>query len=69
MFSVPEGRAANQPLWVAIFKPPIAALLPGARVSLFVIGSPARVDAFSASGDSLPSAAFCAGVAGASIRV
>ena len=40
---MPEGRAANQPLAVATFKPPMAALLPGACVSLAVIGSPASV--------------------------
>ena len=43
MFSVPEGRAANQPLSVTTFSPPIGAPLPGAEVSLAVIGSPARV--------------------------
>ena len=39
---MPEGRAANQPLAATTFKPPIGSLLPGARVSLAVIGSPAR---------------------------
>src|SRR5256885_8515312 len=29
MFSVPDGRAANHPLAVTTFKPPMAALLPG----------------------------------------
>ena len=38
MFSVPEGRAANQPLAVTTFSPPTGALLPGARVSLAAIG-------------------------------
>ena len=33
MFSVPDGLAANQPLAATTFKPPIGALLPGARVS------------------------------------
>ena len=33
MFSVPEGRAANHPLAVTTFRPPIAAPLPGAFVS------------------------------------
>ena len=33
MFSVPEGRTANQPLLATTFKPPIGALLAGARVS------------------------------------
>ena len=69
MFSVPEGRAANQPLAVMTFRPPIEALLPGALVSLAVIGSPASVDAVTASGDNFPSLAFCSGVAGASMRV
>ena len=41
MFSVPEGRAANQPLAVTTLRPPIGAPLPGAAVSLAVIGSPA----------------------------
>ena len=47
----------------------MAAPLPGARVSLATIGSPASVAAVTASGASLPSAAFSAGVAGASTRV
>ena len=50
MFSVPDGRAANQPLAATTLSPPIAALLPGARVSLAVIGSPARSDALTAAG-------------------
>jgi hypothetical protein len=29
MFSVPDGRAANQPFAVTTFSPPIGALLPG----------------------------------------
>ena len=69
MLSVPEGRAANQPLAVTTFKPPIGALLPGALVSLAMIGSPASCDAVTASGDSFASLAFCSGVAGASMRV
>ena len=69
MFSVPEGRAANQPLAATTFRPPIGASLPGARVSLAVIGSPARRDSLTASGESLCSLAFCSGVAGASMRV
>jgi hypothetical protein len=36
---------------------------------LATIGSPAIADAWTASGDSLASLAFCAGVAGASMRV
>ena len=69
MFSVPDGRAANQPFADVTFKPPMAALLPGAFVSLAVIGSPANVVVVTISGDSFFSAAFCAGVAGASMRV
>jgi len=69
MLSVPEGRAANQPLAVTTFKPPIGALFPGAWVSLALIGSPARVDAFTASDDNSRSFAFCSAVAGASMRV
>ena len=52
-------RAANQPLAATTFRPPIGALLPGARVSFAVIGSPARVDSLTASGDSSCSLAFC----------
>ena len=44
--------------------PPIGALLPGARVSLAVIGSPARSDALTSAGSSFCSRAFCSGVAG-----
>ena len=55
MFSVPEGRAENQPLAVMTFNPPIEALLPGAWVSLAVIWSPASADAVTASGDNFPS--------------
>ena len=47
----------------------MGALFPGARVSLAVIGSPARVDALTSSGDSWASRAFCASVTGASRRV
>ena len=42
---------------------------PAARVSLAMMGSPAIVEAWTASGDNVASAAFCAGVAGASTRV
>ena len=65
---MPEGRAANQPFSVTTLSPPIGASLPGAFVSRATIGSPASVSAFTASGESLPSAAFCSRVAGASIR-
>ena len=69
MFSVPEGRAANQPVAVSTFSPPMAAPLPGARVSFAVIGSPARSASLTLSGASFSSFAFSAGVAGASMRV
>ena len=42
--------------------------MPGALVSVAVIGSPASSVAVTCSGDSLPSTAFSSGVAGASIR-
>src|SRR4029450_10833614 len=45
MLSVPEGRAANQPLAVTTFRPPIGASLPGAFVNLATIGSAAGVGA------------------------
>ena len=38
---MPDGRAANQPDSVTTFRPPIGAPLPGAVVSIAVIGSPA----------------------------
>ena len=66
---MPDGRAANQPLAATTLRPPMAASLPGARVSRAVIGSPASSGAVTASGDSFASRAFCAGVAGVSIRV
>ncbi|RYZ11782.1 MAG: hypothetical protein EOO24_05370 [Comamonadaceae bacterium] len=44
MLSVPEGRAANQPLSVTTLSPPMAAPLPGAWVSTCRIGSPATPD-------------------------
>ena len=44
------------------------ASLPGAFVSFARIGSPASVDAVTASGDNFPSAAFWAGVAAYSSR-
>ena len=68
MCSVPEGRAANQPLRVTTLSPPIGASLPGARVSFEMIGSPASSVALTASGESFASRAFCAGVAAASRR-
>src|SRR5271165_1683884 len=40
MSSVPDGRAANQPLAVITFKPPIGAPLPGAWVRMASIFSP-----------------------------
>jgi hypothetical protein len=68
MFSVPEGRAANQPFSATTFRPPIGAPFPGARVSLAVTGSPASVVAETDSGESFWSRAFSSGVAGASTR-
>ena len=69
MFSVPDGRAANQPVRATTFSPPIGAPSPGALVSLAVIASPASCVASTASGESFPSLAFSAGVAEASMRV
>src|ERR1700740_1586067 len=66
MFSVPEGRPANQPLAETTFKPPIEASLPGARVSFAVIGSPASSVAVTDSGEGFLAMFFCSGVAGAS---
>ena len=63
-----EGRAANHACSFWTFSPPIGAPLPGACYSYAVIGSPASSVAVTASGDSFASAAFCAGVAGASTR-
>ena len=56
---MPEGRAANHASAVVTLRPPIAAPLPGASVSLAVIGSPARVSAVTCSGDSFFRMAFC----------
>jgi hypothetical protein len=53
-----QGRAANQPLRGTTFNPPIGASLPGALVNSAVIGSPASVDAVTASGDNLASLAL-----------
>ena len=47
----------------------MGASLPGARVSLAVMGSPASFDSATASGVSLSSRVFCSGVAAASMRV
>jgi hypothetical protein len=49
---VPLGRAANQPFGETTLRPPMGALLPGAVVSLAVIGSPANSDYFTAAGES-----------------
>src|SRR5271156_1701866 len=65
MFSVPEGRAANQPLVETTFRPPIGAWFPGALVNLAVIGSPANSDSVTASGESFCNFDFSPGVAGA----
>src|SRR6266478_9793388 len=69
MSSVPDGRAANQPLAANTLSPPIGAPLPGARVSLSVIGSPPSRASFTESGESRASRVFSAGVAAASMRV
>ena len=69
MFSVPDGRAANHPLRATTLSPPMEAPLPGARVSLASMGSPARLSSFTASGESFESRAFSSGVAAASMRV
>ena len=45
---MPDGRAANQPSVETTLSPPIGAPLPGAVVRIDVIGSPARVDAVTA---------------------
>jgi hypothetical protein len=69
MFSVPDGLAANHPLAVTTFKPPIGSLFAGARVSVAMMRSPAIVLAVTSSGESLCNRAFSSCVAGASIRV
>ncbi len=69
MFSVPDGRAANHPSAVVTLRPPIAAPLPGARVRVATIGSPASVGVRTASAERLASFFFSSGVAGASTRV
>jgi hypothetical protein len=51
------------------FRPPIGASLPGALVSLAVMGSPARSDSLIALGESLCNFALRSAVAGASMRV
>ena len=65
---MPEGLAANQPLVVTTLSPPMGALLPGARVNLAMMGSPAKLDSLTDSGESCCSLVFCSGVAGASMR-
>ena len=65
---MPDGRAANQPLSVTTFRPPIAAPLPGASVSRCVIGSPASSVAVTSFAESLPSFALSAGVLATSMR-
>ena len=68
MSSVPDGRAANHPWAVTTLTPPIATLLPGARVTEARMGLPASSLAVIISGESLARAAFCSGVAGESMR-
>ena len=69
MFSVPEGRAANQLSLVVTFRPPILAWLPGASVSLAVMSSPASYVAVTSSPVSLANLAFCSSVVGVSTRL
>lgn len=66
---LPEGLAANQPLFATTFSPPIGASFPGALVSVAMIGSPARSDSFTASGESFCNFTFCSGLAETSMRV
>ena len=68
MFSVPDGRAANQPLAVQTLTPPIAAPLSGAWVCTASIVSPASSRDVICELDSRDSICFSAGVAGASKR-
>jgi hypothetical protein len=44
------------------FSPPIGALLPGARVSWAVIGSPVDLSSFTVSEDSFASCVCCRGI-------
>ena len=69
MFSVPDGRAANQPLAVDDLQAADRRVVAGRAVSLAVIGSPASVGRRDRFGRELLQRAFCSGVAGASMRV
>ena len=68
MFSVPDGRAANQPLRVATLSQPMAFPSPGAFVRIDSIASPASSFAVTCAGESFPRRAFSSGVAAASVR-
>ena len=63
---MPDGLAANHADSVVTLSPPIAAPLPGASVSLAVIGSPASSVAETAEGSRPASFFFCSRSAGAS---
>ena len=69
MFSVPDGRAANQLSLVTTFRPPIFAPLPGASVSLASMSSPASWVAVTSSPDRAANLAFCSSVVGVSTRL
>ena len=69
MSSVPEGRAANQPLAaIDLDAADRARRCPARLTSTCAIGSPASSLAPSASGDSAASRCFCSALAGASTR-
>ena len=68
MSSVPDGRAANQPLLAITLMPPIGALLPGALPRIWVIFSPAKSLALIRSGAIAASRFRCSAVALASTR-
>src|ERR1017187_167175 len=63
MFSVPEGRAANQPDFATTFRPPMGALFPGALVNLATMGSPANSVSLTESAESFCSSRFWSGEA------
>src|SRR5215469_5577422 len=68
MCSVPEGRAANQPLAAETLTPPRGAPFAGAAVRICSIFSPASSVDCTCCADSFDSSFFCSGVAGASRR-
>ena len=69
MFSVPEGRAANQLFSVTTLMPPIGASLPGAFVRIAVMSSPPSVVAVTSFASSLANFCFCSSVVGVSMRL